>query len=135
MYRDAIVREAQSWVGVKWKHKGRNRKGIECVGLIVNVIHAVTGVVVEVPPYDQRPSTEAAFRGVKEYADRILEKDAKPGDLVQLRYGDHAAHFGFLTERGVIHAHARHRKVIEQRLRHTGTHGTPVAYYRIKGIL
>ena len=31
----AAVAEARSYVGCKWRHRGRSRFGIDCVGLIV----------------------------------------------------------------------------------------------------
>ena len=32
-----IVAQAREWLGVKWRHQGRNRAGIDCAGLLLAV--------------------------------------------------------------------------------------------------
>ncbi len=32
-----IVAQAREWLGVKWRHQGRNRGGIDCAGLLLVV--------------------------------------------------------------------------------------------------
>lgn len=35
MAQKSLIDAARSYVGVKWRHRGRSRHGIDCVGLIV----------------------------------------------------------------------------------------------------
>lgn len=35
--RDRIVEEARTWIGTRWRHQGRSRRGIDCGGLILRV--------------------------------------------------------------------------------------------------
>ena len=31
--REMVVAEARTWIGVKWRHQGRTREGVDCIGL------------------------------------------------------------------------------------------------------
>src|SRR5699024_7702666 len=33
--RHGLVRAARGWVGVRWRHQGRSRDGVDCGGLLV----------------------------------------------------------------------------------------------------
>jgi cell wall-associated NlpC family hydrolase len=37
MTRDEVVAEARKWLGVRYRHKGRSERGLDCLGLLVMV--------------------------------------------------------------------------------------------------
>lgn len=93
------------------------------------VVGKILGWKDDVIDYDRRPATRTVMREVLRYADRIRKAEAGPGDLVLMNFGGESTHFGMLTDRGVIHAMAKMRRVVE--------HGIPdeaVAYFRLKGV-
>ena len=47
--RDDIVRQARTYIGVRWRQFGRNYGGVDCIGLILAVCQDL-GV-----PYKDRP--------------------------------------------------------------------------------
>ena len=32
-----IIEAARGWVGTKWRHQGRSKRGIDCVGLVIKI--------------------------------------------------------------------------------------------------
>lgn len=131
--RTQIVTEARCWVGVRFRHAGRSRSGVDCVGFIGAVFEKFLSLGVLPTNYGKRPRAGEAFARVAQYACRISAEDAGPGDLVQMCYANHPVHFGILTDAGVIHAAAFHRKVIEHSLFASGN-GRAVAYWRMNGV-
>lgn len=39
MNDEKLVEVARSYLGVKWKHQGRSRAGVDCVGLVIIALH------------------------------------------------------------------------------------------------
>lgn len=132
--RQKIVDEARTWDKVRFRHQGRSRNGVDCVGMLIAVSKKVLGVAPDIDNnYSKRPSQQDIFDNIKKYLIRIKKEDARPGDIVQMRYGKQATHFGLLTDAGVIHAAAMNRRVVEHRI-------TPevrshiIAYFAIPGV-
>ena len=121
--RDQIVAEARTWLGVPWRHQGRNRSGVDCGGLIACVGQAL-GVFpkqADAFGYSRLPTlymlvetTEAWMRRKKgpEFNDR------RPGDVVIMRPTQAyqwPSHIGILTrlpdgELGMVHSYNGLRK-------------------------
>ncbi|MFW8566145.1 C40 family peptidase [Orrella sp. 11846] len=116
-----IVAEARKWLGVRWRHAGRNRQGIDCVGLGVVVTQALGICDYDVTAYSKEPNDElmAHFDRV---ADRIPVRDARPGDILVINFRPYPFHAAFLSEQHgaphIIHAHAGARQVIEEPYTH-----------------
>ncbi len=117
----AIVAEARSWLGVPWRHQGRDRSGIDCGGLIVRVAHAL-----ELSQYDTSNYARRAkdfqflehFRAGLGMAS-VRMSEVRPGDVVIFVDRASPCHCGFYTlQEGApsfVHAHALRRQVIEER--------------------
>jgi hypothetical protein len=66
LLRSQIVAKAKSFIGTPWKHQGRTRRSVDCVGLVVAIADEL-GVLppdLEIPPYRRVPdgSLEWYFR-------------------------------------------------------------------------
>lgn len=115
---DAIIAEARGWLGIPWRHQGRTRAGIDCVGLVVCVAHALDLSDYDATGYGRRAQGQGFVAHFRDNMDAVAIPDARPGDV--LVFSDHAypCHCGFLTERlghpHLLHAHATRRKVIEE---------------------
>lgn len=118
MKREEIVEAARGWMGVKWRHMGRNRQGLDCLGLLV-VVAQHFGI--------EHHGDEVNYRRVPD-GDRLVNTltsqlvirhpPLKTGMVVVMRDHSHACHVGIigtrLGEQSLIHASLAHRQVYEE---------------------
>ena len=115
---ERIIAEARGWLGVPWRHQGRTRRGVDCVGLVVCVARGLDLSDYDSTGYGRRAQGQGFVEHFRSNMDAVPIPDAGPGDV--LVFADHAypCHCGFLTERlghpHLLHAHATRRKVIEE---------------------
>lgn len=131
--RQQLVCEARRWLGVRYRHCGRDQRGVDCYGLIRAVMLQVLGHCPEDVAYSHTPSSALAFRVIAKCADRIGARDARPGDLVLMNYAGRSTHIAMLTDRGVIHSNAIWRRVVEHTINDDLQHRI-VGYFRLKGV-
>lgn len=110
---------ARELLGVPYKHQGRSKTGMDCVGVLVYCA-ARAGLrhkVHDLPMYSTRPN-------IKEMDDALSKCDfesiplaeIKPGDILRVSFGGLPSHFAIYTENGtVIHAVSSRGKVCEHR--------------------
>ena len=130
--RRLVVEAARSWLGVRYKHKGRSRRGVDCVGLLFDTVNRSLGMHMEDPHYVHRPTPEMALREIRRYATRITIAKLQPGDVVLMQFSGVATHFGIYTGHGVVHACAPARRVIEQPFKRLTSN--LVGAYRLDGV-
>ena len=121
--RAAVVAEARSWIGTRYRHMGRAKGpggGVDCAQLVWCVFHQL-GLTPDMPllPY---PSDFMLHRGTERYMQTVLDRAreidnarAKPGDLVLYRVGRLYAHGAIIDGPGwphIIHAWYAARAVI-----------------------
>ena len=115
---DAFVAAARSYVGVPWRHLGRSRTGVDCIGL---VLLAAREAGVELPdpaPYAREPQGTRLLEGILAHTTRVAE--AAPGDVLLFRLGLYCGHVGIASTHpawGVpacLHAYAPRKQVVEQ---------------------
>lgn len=115
--RQDVVDEARQWLGVPWRHLGRNRAGIDCVGLGVVVCHRLNIPVVDVAAYSRVPNS-SLIKHLQRVADAIPVSEAEVGDFFAIRDQQYPFHVAFLSDKDgvphIIHAHARRRMVVEE---------------------
>jgi cell wall-associated NlpC family hydrolase len=123
--RRRVVEVARSMVGTPWRHQGRNATigkwgGIDCAGLIVLTGRAA-GVLpedAELRGYRRSPDGRTMIALLSKWGTRVSEP--RPGDVAALvvRGAQVPQHLGIISELpdgrlGLIHACARHRRVVE----------------------
>ena len=115
---EAFVAAARSYVGVPWRHLGRSRTGLDCIGL---VLLAAREVGVELPdpaPYAREPQGTRLLEGILAHAERVSE--ILPGDVLLFRMGLYGGHVGIASMHpawsvpACLHAYAPRRQVVEQ---------------------
>ena len=107
-----VIAEARRWVGVPFRHQGRDANGIDCVGLPI-VIGSSLGLVHEafdVARYGRTPTGELIGR-LQGYCTRLPA--AVPGCLVVIAWTKVAAHVGLCTGDTLIHAYESVGRVVE----------------------
>ena len=115
---EAIVTEARGWLGVPWRHQGRSRAGIDCVGLVVLVARTLGLSDYDHTAYSRRAQGQGFVEPFRANMDGIAIPDARPGDVLVFADAAYPCHCGFRSERlehpHLIHAHALRRQVIEE---------------------
>lgn len=110
-----FVDSARSYMGTKWRHQGRSRMGVDCVGL---VILSLADIGVEVPD----------MQGYRRHPDPIFVEHIRnnsvpafgplPGTLGIFRDGTQPCHVGIFAtmhdQVSLIHAYAGTGKVMEE---------------------
>ena len=113
-----FVAEVRSWLGVRFRYQGRDRKGTDCVGVVVLSLAAL-GVSLQVAPYGKKVTSDAVLYQLKANGHRVKFSEAKPGDIALLNYRGESNHIGVLTGEGtMIHSLAHAKRVVEQSLEH-----------------
>lgn len=125
-----VVAHARAWVGTPFRHLGRTRGGIDCLGLLLRVIEE-TGLVanVKVPdseyldrlcydlkPADPQHNTRLAMFEFARAVPMLDTADPLAGDAVVCAGagGTGRVHLGIVTPRTLIHASFHRGCVIEQ---------------------
>lgn len=117
MNEDVVV-EARTWIGVRWRHQGRDRDGLDCVGLPIVCALKLRGLKIPTNDYPRASTDNQMIEICRQYLEPVA--DMQPGDVVVLGFGRqrHMAIIGDYPSGGLslIHAYLPNRKVVEQRL-------------------
>lgn len=107
-----LIAEARSWLGVPFRHQGRNRHGIDCVGLPIVVCQTLglIGPNFEITNYGRLPSGELVER-LKAHCQPIPA--AVPGSLIVVAWTRTAAHVALCTGETMVHAYESVGRVVE----------------------
>tara|TARA_R110000850_G_scaffold275207_1_gene414174 strand:+ start:39556 stop:39972 length:417 start_codon:yes stop_codon:yes gene_type:complete len=93
------VAEARSWLGTKWRHRGRTRFGIDCIGLIVHAVAAGGIQMRDRRDYGREPWKDGLQRELQEhFGDPVV--DMQPGDVLLMKWHnqDGPAHVGIVGD-------------------------------------
>lgn len=137
--REAIIAEARSYVGVPWRHLGRSRTGVDCLGLVIVVARA-TGLVADDFDFTGygRLADGTMLRELRRYMYRINPRDALSGDVLAYRAATQPRHVGIVAAHGgvstLVHAKAGHGVVLEQTLEQVAPGGHLAAAFRFPGV-
>ena len=107
-----VIAEARSWVGVPFRHQGRDYGGIDCVGLPI-VVGQSLGLFdqrLDIANYGRLPTGELVER-LREHCRPIPM--AVPGALVVIAWTKIAAHVAIFTGETLIHAYESVGRVVE----------------------
>ncbi len=114
------VAEARAWVGVRWRHQGRTRQGVDCAGLVICLANKMGMSDFDTTDYDRIPDGETLQALCDQHMKAIKLSELRPADILLMRFDVHPQHMAIVTDYpgalGVIHAYANARKVVEHRL-------------------
>jgi cell wall-associated NlpC family hydrolase len=107
-----IVTEARSWLGVSFRHQGRDSNGIDCVGLPI-VIARTLGLLpkdFDTSVYGRLPTGEIIQR-----LQAVCHQSPviKVGSIIVIAWSKIAAHTAIYTGESMIHAYERVGQVVE----------------------
>lgn len=84
---DACIAEARSYIGVKWRHRGRSRFAIDCIGLLVRACAAGGIQMRDRIDYGREPWKDGLEREMREHFGEPVD-DMRPGDVVLMRWDE-----------------------------------------------
>lgn len=119
-----VVAEARTWVGTRWHHQGALKGiGCDCIGLVAGVAHELGMPEADRwladyrrLAYTRAPDPVMLTAAAQEYLAEIGFEELAPGDVALFRIGLRPQHFGIVTAlapRGLVHAYAPSRRVVE----------------------
>lgn len=114
--REHIVTAAKSYEGVRFRHRGRDRSGIDCVGLLVAICTDLCLPVTDFQNY-KRVSDAETFRDMLlGQTDQSSAGALNDGSIVLLRQAFYPCHCGIISITGercpmIIHAAINRREV------------------------
>lgn len=115
-----IVAEARKWLDVPWRHQGRDRRGIDCAGLIVNVGKSLGLLHYDTIDYARWPNSDRLVQLCEENGDHIPVAQVLAGDVVLMKFRGDPTHLGILGDYepvpgqlSLIHSYNIAGKVVE----------------------
>jgi hypothetical protein len=103
---------ARALAGTRFRPQGRDRNGLDCVGVIV----ATFGLPEEQVRRDYRlrgDHRSEAEQCLRRYFRRVPLRQLRTGDVMLIEAGQDQLHLAVRTENGFVHAHAGIRRVVE----------------------
>lgn len=130
--RERFVAEARKWLGVPWVHQGRNRHGVDCIGLLLVVCRSLGLSSYDVTGYGRSPNADFMRRE----CDRLMNRthDPQPGDVLIMRFSREPQHVLIRTDHGVIHSWSVAKRVVEVRMPDAWSRRI-VAAYTVPGVV
>jgi hypothetical protein len=118
--RRDIIAEARKWIGVPYRHQGRGKFGIDCVGLLIEVAKGLGHPVNAPSAYSSMPQGYLLLNPCNVQLWKPARQAVIPGDL-GVYWGWNQAepqHFAFIGEHAgrltVIHSFSKYSEVVEQ---------------------
>jgi len=114
-----VVRVARTWIGVPFRHQGRDRKGVDCLGVPIVVLADLGIVVPEFEVLTDYPRIAATG----DFERRFLHvctplPKPEPGCIIMLKWALSLMHVAIYTNTDtLIHVLERHKAVIEHGFR------------------
>lgn len=117
--RAVVLTEAHKLLGVRWRHKGRTERGVDCIGSVyltlARALLALRGLILPLPrdDYGRTPFNRQLRAGLIDWlGDPFLIDDSHaplPGDVVTLRWTGEEHHVAMVVPHpfygiGLIHA-------------------------------
>lgn len=117
--REQIVAAARTYLGVPFKLRGRDRMGIDCIGLLRAVGVDCGYDFPDFTDYGRGPEVQKLNYYVETYSDPAPRGVYKIGQVLKLRQSVFPMHLGIIAtdqygRLTVINANVRERKVIDQ---------------------
>ncbi len=113
---DDFIQAARSYLTLPWLHQGRNRAGVDCVGLIIAAAADIGIEIGDSLGYRRTPDPERFVEHIKSVTDPAT--GSAPGVVALFRERQQPCHAGIFAEReGVltlIHSYAPIGKVMEE---------------------
>lgn len=119
--RTAFIAAARSYLNVPFRHRGRDRRGVDCLGLVVVAMQAVGRVMSDRASYGRDPVNDGLHEAaVAHFGQPIAIETMCPADIVLMQWHQQPNHVAIVTDYSlgglaIIHSLAG-QCVVEHRL-------------------
>lgn len=115
-----VVTAARAFVGVRYRHQGRSREGLDCIGLPVAVRATLSLEAIDASGYARRSTEREMLDFCREHLLEVMPDELQPGDILVQITGT-IRHMAIVADYpggglSVIHAWLPARKIVENRL-------------------
>ena len=120
--RLALIAAARGYLGVRFRHQGRSRRGVDCAGLVAVCLLAIGRAPADVEAYGREPLNQGLRAMlVENFGEPIPKDEMRHGDIALMRFRGEPSHVGILGDYlygglSLIHAFAQVKKVSEHRI-------------------
>jgi len=84
----AAIEAARSYVGCPWRHRGRSRFGIDCLGLIIKALEAGGLTVQDRLNYGRVPWQDGLEQALLDYLGEPVNEAIQAGDIALIHLPD-----------------------------------------------
>lgn len=130
-----LVDAARGWLGVPFRHQGRSRYGVDCIGLIILARNELVKdpTALKTPTNYRRNPNGKLLELFPRFAEQIDRPE--PGAVAVIGWPRqiHPSHVAILTPDTMIHAYHSSRGVVENGYREQWVRWTK-SLWRLKGI-
>lgn len=115
-----VVAAARGYLDVRWRHQGRTRAGLDCIGLVVCVARELGLSSADAAGYGRHPDAGRLRAALRTHCVQ-RSGDAAPGMVALLRFEREPQHLAIVTPYAlgglaIVHALTSARRVVEHRL-------------------
>lgn len=128
----SLVTAARAYLGVPFRHQGRNKLGLDCAGLVVVALADIGIVVDDEVGYSLNPHKgrlEACIAR-NTFLKEISVDQITTGDVLLIAFKQAPQHVAIKTDNGIIHATSQLGKVVEHGF--SPLFGKIVGAYRVR---
>lgn len=137
-FDNVVVAQARTWLGTKYHHQGRLKKGencsggVDCIGLVIGIINELKicdsrGFCLskyDSTNYSMSPQTTKLAEILGDHLELVSIAKIKPGDVLLFKFWKEPQHVGIVSDYpteglGLIHCNSSSGSVIEQPLSQT----------------
>ena len=117
-----LIEFSRSYLGVPWKHQGRTKKGVDCVGFLLLGFKHIGVHIDEIKGYARTPDGKKLKEVMDNQPNLDIVYDIQVGDILLLRMRHDPQHVALITESktaefGMIHSYnGGEKKVVEHDL-------------------
>lgn len=122
-----LVEAARRYLGVRFSHRGRSTRALDCAGLAWRAYYDCGVVLPDVRTYGREPHNDGLVQHVRaalgqEFAAApVRESQLQAGDIVLMRFQVEPHHVAIVTDYqfgglGLIHADGQAGRVLQHRL-------------------
>lgn len=124
-----LINAARNYLGTPYRHQGRDKRGLDCAGLIVVTLQDLGVAVADVQGYTMNPHRGRLQKIIESNTCISMVDVPESGDILLIRFKTEPQHLAFKTDLGIIHATADLGMVVEHRF--TEDFGIVVGAYRV----
>lgn len=114
-----LVDAARTYLGTRWKHMGRSRLGIDCVGLVILAARDLGYDMPDVDEYTRHPHGYDVVRECEARLQRASLVDVRENFVLLFREKIYPTHTGIVGRNRhgqltIVHARASMKRVLEE---------------------